>query len=131
MILGALWLYGRFAGGPSADSTDSSWLSGLARVDADSTPATVAAPSPRHAVQSSSAATSPAPASGDRDDLKALVRDQKRVIEALEAEKASLNASLGRLSQVESSTCIVSGYMRWLNRRRTCRSASNTTTSGR
>ena len=52
------------------------------------------------------AATSPpVQANGEREDLRALLREQKRAIEGLEAEKASLAAQLEGFGQVEQSTC--------------------------
>ena len=102
----------RFSNGPTSNGShnahsDTSWLSGLSRVDAapaPSPPVTLASPAPRYAAHPPPpAATSPPAAAPDREDLRALVRDQKRAIEALEAEKASLSASLEHLAQVEQS----------------------------
>lgn len=105
----------RFAIGPMANGNDSSWLSGLTRVEASSppasVPATIASPAPRYAAQPPPpAATSRSSTSSDkeREDLRALVRDQNSTIEALEAEKVSLAASLSNLSQVGQSACILS-----------------------
>ncbi|KAI0800802.1 hypothetical protein C8Q74DRAFT_445464 [Fomes fomentarius] len=100
-----------FAIGPTANGNDSSWLSGLTRVEASSppasVPATIASPAPRHAAQPPPpAATSRSGTNSDKEraDLRALVRDQNSTIEALEAEKVSLAASLSNLSQVGQRT---------------------------
>ncbi|KAM5535998.1 hypothetical protein V8D89_010256 [Ganoderma adspersum] len=100
-----------FANGPSKTGADSSWLSGLDRVESDPVPALIATPSPRHAAQPSPTATSPPAVSSERDDLKALIRDQKRAIEVLEVEKASLNAAVDRLSQVENKARQMEGLL--------------------
>ena len=106
----------RFSNGSTSNGThnahnDTSWLSGLSRVDAvpaPSPPVTLVSPAPRYAAHppppaAPAAASSPPAAAPDREDLRALVRDQKRAIEALEADKASLSASLEHLAQVELS----------------------------
>lgn len=112
-VLVALSLRYSFANGPSKTGADSSWLSGLDRVESD--PALIATPSPRHAAQPSPTVTSPPAASSERDDLRVLIRDQKRAIEVLEAEKASLNAAADRLSHVENSTLFYIHFVRPLS----------------
>ncbi|KAI1794014.1 hypothetical protein LXA43DRAFT_884897 [Ganoderma leucocontextum] len=83
------------------NGADSSWLSGLDRVDSDSLPAPIATPSPRHVAQPSPSVTSPHAVSSEPDDLKALIRDQKRAIEVLEADKASLTAAVDQARQTK------------------------------
>lgn len=89
----------RFANGPGLKDSDSpSWLTGLTRVESNPT-----SPPPQ---QKASTPTSPPAAPQDREDLHALVREQRRAIESLESEKASLSERLHGLSQVESSTLL-------------------------
>ncbi|KAI0334472.1 hypothetical protein GY45DRAFT_41187 [Cubamyces sp. BRFM 1775] len=87
-----------FAKEPSVkDSDSSSWLSGLTRVE--SNPSPPVSPAPKHKETHSAA---PPVAAPEREDLRALVRDQRKAIESLEAEKASLAGQLDHLSQVEA-----------------------------
>ncbi|CDO73152.1 hypothetical protein BN946_scf185007.g207 [Trametes cinnabarina] len=83
-----------FAKGSGAKDS-SSWLSGLTRVESDPTSPPIQHKSP---APSSSPASAP-----EREDLHALVREQRRTIEALESEKTSLSERLHDLSQLESS----------------------------
>ncbi|KAI0673603.1 hypothetical protein C8Q78DRAFT_1017957 [Trametes maxima] len=87
-----------FTSGPAANGTDASWLSGLTRVESNTSPP-AASPPPPHPVHVP--ISPPAP---EREDLRILVRDQRRAIESLEAEKASLVAQVEALSQAESKS---------------------------
>ena len=82
------------------------------RVDSASPPVPVGGISPRQVTQAVPATTtSIATTTLEQDNLKALIRNQKRAIEVLEVEKASLSASLERLAQVEIRTCLAYQYM--------------------
>ncbi|KAI0652340.1 hypothetical protein C8Q79DRAFT_1005548 [Trametes meyenii] len=84
-----------FANGPTSNGSDASWLSGLTRVESNLPP--VASRPPHHPVP-----TPTSPPASEREDLRALVCDQRQAIESLEAEKASLTARVDTLSQAET-----------------------------
>ena len=127
-------------GAAPANSADVPWLASLERVGSPSAPPAPSPssspiraaqqPVPSHSAQSPlpapsspySPAASRPPAEDETDSLRAVIQTQQQTISLLVSEKASLGASVERLSEVESSECRFS-------ERRLCAAASASLTA--